>query len=106
MLVGRVLTQDPYVRPGRPLDFPADIPDRVAGEVRRLFANAGGRGGTRPDAAAWARALRERGEITVTRPKVRSRPSIPMSSAEQPRGRRGRIHVSRGPDPTDRTPGG
>jgi hypothetical protein len=95
LLVGRVLTRSPYARPGGELAFPPEVPDRMRDRIRALFAKAAGQRGTRPDAAEWVRALRDREEIPVTRPQVRVRPPIPTAGADQPRGRRGQIDVSR-----------
>ncbi|MFC5665473.1 hypothetical protein ACFP3U_21160 [Kitasatospora misakiensis] len=66
LLVGRTLAQDPYVAPGAPLDpLPGVLTDRQLGMVRRVWEQAGGPYGTRPDPTAWLLALGGRGSIPL-----------------------------------------
>jgi DNA-binding helix-hairpin-helix protein with protein kinase domain len=84
LVIGRTLCADAYVRPGRPLKLPADLPDAVAAAVAACFAEAGGPHGTRPTAARWLQALRGRGEIRFGQPPVLrpSPPTLPMTPVQ------------------------
>ncbi|MFD9124467.1 hypothetical protein [Kitasatospora sp. NPDC059571] len=66
LVVGRVLAQDAYLAPGAPLDLlPGILTDRQTAAVRRLWQQAAGAYGTRPDLAAWAGALDGRDVIRL-----------------------------------------
>ncbi|MFJ8432772.1 hypothetical protein ACIQ9P_15880 [Kitasatospora sp. NPDC094019] len=66
LLVGRVLAQDPYLAPGAPLDpLPGVLTDRQLGLARRVWEQAGGPYGTRPDPTAWLLALGGRDRIPL-----------------------------------------
>jgi hypothetical protein len=89
LLVARVLTRSPALRPGAPVARPPGLPERIAGEVAARFAEAAGPRGSRPDAAQWARALDARGVIELPPlPPVRKTPSLPeapMDGGRRPR---------------------
>ncbi|MFF4321326.1 hypothetical protein [Streptomyces sp. NPDC001568] len=58
LAIGRIVSQDPYVVPGQPLEPVAGcLDDRYAATVRRPFAEAAGERGTRPPARKWCDAL-------------------------------------------------
>jgi len=61
LLIGRVLSRNPYVRPGQDLSILPRIPARVAAGVRSLWAQAALPYGSRPEAWRWVEALGERG---------------------------------------------
>jgi DNA-binding helix-hairpin-helix protein with protein kinase domain len=88
LVIGRTLAADAYVRPGRPLNLPGDVPGAIASGVRALFARAAGPHGERPGAEEWARALRGRGEIAFGPAPVRATPPDPPKAG--PGGRGGR----------------
>jgi hypothetical protein len=78
LLVGRVLTIGKNVRPGEPLNFVADLPDRIVARVTALWQRAAGPYGGRPDVAQWTMAMSSRDEIVLPPlPPVRKRPSLP-----------------------------
>ncbi|MFE0404019.1 hypothetical protein ACFW19_19280 [Streptomyces nigra] len=77
LTVGRVLAQEPYVRPGQELRPVAGcLNERQAAAAERLFAQAAGERGTRPRASEWHTALSDRGIIALTAARSRPRPSI------------------------------
>ncbi|MFB7241788.1 hypothetical protein CW362_00295 [Streptomyces populi] len=77
LTVGRVLAQDPYVRPGQELRPVAGcLNERQAAAAARLFAQAAGARGTRPRPNEWQTALSDRGIITLAAVTPRPRPSV------------------------------
>lgn len=68
LLVGRVLSRTPSVRPGEEPALLPGLPDQVVTAVRELFNRAQGQRGTRPSAAEWVQALVGRKRIAVARP--------------------------------------
>ncbi|PBC93639.1 hypothetical protein BX281_1473 [Streptomyces sp. Ag82_O1-15] len=77
LTVGRILAQDPYVRPDRELRLMADcLNERQTAAATRLFAQAAGERGTRPRPNEWQTALSDRGVVTLTAAAPRPRPSI------------------------------
>ncbi|MET8697616.1 hypothetical protein ACFVUH_06545 [Kitasatospora sp. NPDC058032] len=80
LLIGRTLAQDPYVAPGAPLDpLPQVLTDRQLEMVRRVWEQAAGPYGSRPDLTAWLLALGGRGSIPLapgfTPPPRQARPA-------------------------------
>ncbi|MED7951735.1 hypothetical protein [Streptomyces sp. BE303] len=66
LLFGRTLAQDPYLTPGQPFEpLPDVLTDRQLATVRRIWDQAGGPYGTRPDLTAWLLALGGRGSIPL-----------------------------------------
>ncbi|NJP25286.1 hypothetical protein FLW53_14000 [Microbispora sp. SCL1-1] len=83
LLVGRVLSRTPSVRPGDEPALLPGLPDHVVTAVGELFTRAQGPRGTRPIAAEWVQALIGRKRIAVTRParqqrSVHSGPDAPI----------------------------
>ncbi|MFJ3207535.1 hypothetical protein [Streptomyces flaveolus] len=77
LMVGRVVSQQPYVIPGQDLNFvPGCLNDRQSNGVRRLFAQAAGERGARPRPGEWQTALSDRGVIRLTAAAPRARPAI------------------------------
>ncbi|MFF7853200.1 hypothetical protein [Streptomyces sp. NPDC007904] len=77
LLVGRVVSQHPYVIPGQNLEFlPGCLNDRQSDAVRKLFAQAAGERGSRPRPGEWRTALSDRGVIMLTAAAPRVRPAI------------------------------
>jgi hypothetical protein len=77
LVVGRILTQDPYVTPGKELALvPGCLNGRQDAAVRRLFTQASGERGTRPRPGEWQTALSDRGTIKLTAAAPRPRPAI------------------------------
>ncbi|WP_371661028.1 hypothetical protein [Streptomyces sp. NBC_00280] len=99
LLVGRTLSGNAAVRPGQPLELPADTPEPIVTGVRALFDDAGQPTGPRPEAARWVRALSGRGEILVGPPPARRvlPPPLPMADLDGPGSPRGSIPL-RPPD--------
>ncbi|WP_431679117.1 hypothetical protein [Kitasatospora sp. KL5] len=80
LVVGRVLARAAYLAPGQPLvPLPGVLNDRQHEAVRRLWREAAGPFGTRPDLRAWAAALDERGVIPV--PRLRPPPPRPVDTS-------------------------
>lgn len=57
LVVGRILSQEPYVRPGETLRLIEGIPEAVASGVRECFAAAARTPGERPAIQNWTDAL-------------------------------------------------
>ncbi|MFI1417704.1 hypothetical protein ACH4VX_06875 [Streptomyces sp. NPDC020731] len=77
LVVGRIVAQQPYVRPGQDLELvPGCLGDRQGDGTRRLFAQAAGERGSRPRPGEWRTALGDRGVITLTAATPRARPAI------------------------------
>jgi uncharacterized protein YegL len=57
LVVGRILSQEPYVRPGETLRLLEGVPDGVASGVRECFAAATRTAGRRPAIQNWSDAL-------------------------------------------------
>lgn len=56
LLVGRILSRTPDLRPGCHLEILPGVPDRICSSVQTLWRQAGARRG-RPSASRWAAAL-------------------------------------------------
>jgi DNA-binding helix-hairpin-helix protein with protein kinase domain len=85
LLIGRVLSRHPQVRPGDQLSFVPRLPERVTGEVAQRFAEAGQAAGTRPDADHWVKALSDRGTIDLgPLPPPRQPANLPRAPVDQP----------------------
>jgi hypothetical protein len=68
LLVGRVLTMSPYVRPGDPLPFVTGVAAPIAARVTQLWEKTNGPYGTRLAANQWLIALNNREEIVLKPP--------------------------------------
>ncbi|MEV6972902.1 hypothetical protein [Kitasatospora sp. NPDC093806] len=101
LLIGRTLAQDPYLTPGQPFEpLPGVLADRSAAMVRRVWEQAGGAYGTRPDLHTWRAALEGRDAIALTPPgAVPPRPSQPPRPVDprlfDGRAARGSIRLNR-----------
>ena len=85
LLVGRVLTMSPYIRPGDLLPLLSGVPERAAARLTALWQQAAGKYGTRPAAAQWLLALTNRDDILLAPPgSVRQRPALPQQPLEGP----------------------
>ncbi|MFF5183435.1 hypothetical protein ACFY30_06535 [Streptomyces sp. NPDC000345] len=89
LTAGRVLAQDPYVRPDQELRPVAGcLNERQAAAAGKLFAQAAGARGTRPRPNEWQSALSDRGVITLTAATPRPRPSVDHTVLDGVRDRR------------------
>jgi uncharacterized protein YegL len=70
LIVGRILSQDPHVRPGEPLNILEGVPRAVAREVADCFAGAARPPGGRPVIREWKEALGARDEIRIIPPPL------------------------------------
>lgn len=95
LLVGRILSRNADVRPGRKLEPVEGIDPRVAEPVIRLFDRAAGPHGTRPTAKEWSQALSGRKWIAVTAPSRRTeQPPAGLAPLVSGGGKRGSRPVS------------
>ncbi|MGG8409520.1 hypothetical protein ACM614_24450 [Streptomyces sp. 12297] len=77
LAVGRILSQDAYVAPGRPLSLvPGVLDERRENAVRALHADAAGAHGTRPHLGQWRVALSGRETIRLAAAEPAPRPEI------------------------------
>jgi hypothetical protein len=76
LLVGRVLTMSPYVRPGDPLPFVKGVPESIAARLMELWKKTTGPYGTRLAANQWLLALSSRQEIVLPPPPPVRRVSV------------------------------
>ncbi|MGW3667533.1 hypothetical protein [Streptomyces sp. NPDC005141] len=91
LVVGRVLSQDAYVAPGKPLHpLTGVLDDRRAEAVRALWEQASGPRGTRPHLAQWCTALAGRDTIRLMAAAPAPKPVVDRSKFDGPRNR-GRI---------------
>ncbi|MET9892181.1 hypothetical protein ABZZ47_18505 [Streptomyces sp. NPDC006465] len=91
LVVGRVLSQDAYVAPGKPLQpLTGVLDDRRAEAVRALWQQASGPRGTRPHLAQWSTALAGRDTIRLMAAEPAPKPVVDRSKFDGPR-TRGRI---------------
>ncbi|WP_328669466.1 hypothetical protein [Streptomyces sp. NBC_00328] len=91
LVVGRVVSQDAYVTPGKPLKpLSGVLDDRRADAVRDLWEQASGPRGTRPHLAQWCTALAGRDTIRLMAAEPAPRPVVDRSKFDGPR-TRGRI---------------
>ncbi|MFI8370534.1 hypothetical protein [Streptomyces sp. NPDC085466] len=80
LMLGRILAQDPYVTPERPLAvLPGVLDERRETAVRRLWAQAAGAYGSRPDLGQWRTALSGRATIRLQARTPRPRPVVDRS---------------------------
>ncbi|MEV4946690.1 hypothetical protein [Streptomyces sp. NPDC053755] len=80
LMIGRVLAQDAYAAPDKPLDPVAGVLDeRRTAAVRRLWAMADGAYGTRPDLGQWRTALAGRDTIRLIATRPAARPAVDRS---------------------------
>ncbi|MCX5377982.1 hypothetical protein [Streptomyces sp. NBC_00091] len=88
LAIGRILAQDAYVAPGRPLvPLPGVLDDRREAAVRALYDAAAGAYGTRPGLGQWRVALAGRAQVRLTAGQPRPRPALDPSKFEGPRSR-------------------
>ncbi|MER5775885.1 hypothetical protein ABT144_16645 [Streptomyces sp. NPDC002039] len=93
LAVGRILAQDAYATPGRPLDpLPGVLDERREDAVRGLYEKAAGGHGTRPDLGQWRIALAGRRQIALEAGRPRERPVLDPRKFDGPR-RRGSIRL-------------
>jgi hypothetical protein len=79
LLVGRVLTMSPYVRPGDPLPFVKGVPEPIAARLAELWNKTTGPYSTRLAANQWFMALSNRQEIPLPPPPpIRRTPVLPQ----------------------------
>ncbi|AXK36644.1 hypothetical protein DVA86_32830 [Streptomyces armeniacus] len=98
LAVGRILAQDAYAAPGKPLTLVAgELDDRQEAAVRRRFDEAAGAYGTRPTLAEWRTALSPRDVIKLTAATPAPRPPVNREVLDSHR-TRGTIPL-RQPDP-------
>ncbi|MFE2110494.1 hypothetical protein ACFXAF_32160 [Kitasatospora sp. NPDC059463] len=91
LLIGRILAQDPYVAPGARLEpLPGLLVDRALAMVRRVWEQADGPYGSRPDLTAWLLALGGRGSIPLA-------PGVPPPPPRPARPEDERLFDGRGP---------
>lgn len=66
LVIGRVLAQNAYASPGKPLNLvPGVLDERRETAVRQLWQQAAGACGTRPDLGQWRTALAGRDTIKL-----------------------------------------
>ena len=70
LIVGRILSQDPHVRPGEPLKMLEGVARAVAREVADCFARAAQPPGERPVIRKWKEALGARAVIRIIPPPL------------------------------------
>ncbi|MET7366016.1 hypothetical protein ABZS61_09325 [Streptomyces sp. NPDC005566] len=91
LMIGRVLAQDAYVSPGRDLaPVPGTLDERREAAVQRLWTQAAGAYGTRPDLGQWQAALAGRDTIKLMASRPMPRPPVDRSKFDGER-RRGTI---------------
>ncbi|MFI7012053.1 hypothetical protein [Streptomyces sp. NPDC050145] len=92
LMIGRVLARDAYARPGKPLIPVTGVLDARREEaVRRLWDQAGGPAGGRPDLGQWRNALTARETIKLVAARPEPRPVVDRSKFD---GRRSRGTIS------------
>ncbi|MET9509868.1 hypothetical protein ABZX62_15650 [Streptomyces flavidovirens] len=80
LMIGRVLAQDAYASPGKSLrPVPGVLDDRREAAVLRLWEQAAGACGTRPDLGQWRTALAGRDTIKLIAARPAPRPAIDRS---------------------------
>jgi len=91
--VGRILSAEPEIRPGEPLQPVPGIAQNVASLAQECFKDAGGAHGTRPSLSRWAQVLTGREMINL--PSVPPpAPAIPLGLADiDRRGQRGTVQM-------------
>ncbi|MER6998641.1 hypothetical protein [Streptomyces sp. NPDC000410] len=88
LAVGRILAQDAYTAPGKPLTpVPGVLDDRREAAVRRLFDRAGGSFGSRPGLGEWRTALAGRDVIKLAAARPAPRPDVDPSKFDGARER-------------------
>jgi uncharacterized protein YegL len=81
LVIGRILSQAPHVRPGEPLGLRGDLPPAVARRVSECFAAAARPAGERPPPELWMDALSASGEVLIRWPSLKPpgpRPVLPL----------------------------
>ncbi|GGL56739.1 hypothetical protein [Planomonospora parontospora] len=77
LALGRMLSRNAHVRPGKQLSLLPGLEPRLARRVTELFDRAAGPYGTRPIATEWVQAIRGRQWTPVSRPPISSTPVLP-----------------------------
>lgn len=91
LVVGRVLGQDAYAAPGKPLaPLPGVLDERRENAVRALWEQAAGPRGSRPHLGQWRTALAGRETIRLMAVEPAPKPVVDRSKFDGPR-QRGRI---------------
>lgn len=98
LMIGRVLAEDAYAVPGRPLAVVPDVLDeRREAAVARLWDQAAGPVGGRPDLGQWRLALSGRGTIRLAAATPVPRPAVDRSKFDSAGRRRGTIPLRDAP---------
>ncbi|WP_369247067.1 hypothetical protein [Streptomyces sp. R41] len=93
LVVGRVLSQDAYVAPGKPLrPLPGVLDDRREIAVTALWEQAAGPRGGRPHLGQWRTALAGRDTIKLIAAEPEPKPAVDRTKFDGPRSR-GRISL-------------
>ncbi|WP_406169890.1 hypothetical protein [Streptomyces sp. NBC_00996] len=93
LVVGRVLSQDAYVAPGKPLrPLSGVLDDRRENAVTALWEQAAGPRGSRPHLAQWRTALAGRDTIKLIAAEPAPKPAVDRTKFDGPRSR-GRISL-------------
>jgi hypothetical protein len=93
LAVGRVLSQDAYVAPGKPLrPLPGVLDDRRENAVTALWEQAAGPRGSRPHLGQWRTALAGRDTIRLIAAEPAPKPAVDRTKFDGPRSR-GRISL-------------
>ncbi|WP_326629779.1 hypothetical protein OG808_26530 [Streptomyces sp. NBC_01761] len=80
LVIGRVLAQNAYASPGKPLNLvPGVLDERRETAVRQLWQQAAGACGTRPDLGQWRTALAGRDTIKLIAARPAPRPAVDRS---------------------------
>ncbi|WP_407566035.1 hypothetical protein [Streptomyces sp. 184] len=88
LATGRILAQDAYTAPGRPLDLvPGELDERQEAAVRDRYTQAAGAYGTRPTLAEWRTALVGRDVIKLTAATPAPRPQVNRAVLDSARDR-------------------
>jgi hypothetical protein len=91
LVVGRVLSQDAYVAPGKPLQpLSGVLDDRRENAVTALWEQAAGPRGSRPHLGQWRTALAGRDTIKLIAAEPAPKPAVDRTKFDGPRSR-GRI---------------
>ncbi|GGZ26325.1 hypothetical protein CP967_20970 [Streptomyces nitrosporeus] len=96
LMIGRVLAQDAYTAPGRTLNpVPGSLDERREAAVLRLWEQAAGPYGTRPDLGQWQAALAGRDTIKLMAARPVPRPVVDRSKFDGGDRNRGTISFRR-----------
>ncbi|MFD7446013.1 hypothetical protein [Streptomyces sp. NPDC059909] len=94
LVAGRIITREPYLRPGQELTLVSGcLNERQAAAARNLFSQAAGERGARPRPGEWQTALSDRGTITLTAAAPRPKPTVDHSVLDGTRRNRTPINL-------------